>query len=449
MSRNRKKFLRRGKVGNNLQRRKRPPPPPPPPSPSPPVKGQRVEPVQIPEVTQEEYPTRSEPKERKEVRKVPAPRKGSQSRKPLPRKPSPRPFLKPPPPTKAQPSPQEERKKSRQVVTTPTTTTALYDDSFSFTGPEVTTESGLSYTDVGFDDDAASDEFRESDMPSKMPLDDGEDENQTPAPRLTSNSLREELKPRTVPPLRTLPLSPANRARTSSRASPTRSASLRLASNNENDDEDEEDDDDDDLLNDNRTPLSDTTEPPEILATTLSSLTIRPNSFMRARLQSQGQDSKRLTENSNLMFGDRLRNSNSNGNGNSNNANKDNEDNYDEIDDENEELNEDASNLSRKRRFEEFDSWEDDTGKDDDQLDTESSDKNPSVSPTSTTPSTVTSPLTTLKQETTTTSIPSTEAYELPISHHHHETRFRRFIVKPGRKIRLSDPGSLNLEPSI
>lgn len=324
-------------------------------------------------------------------------------------------------------------------MTTPSTTTIFYDDSATYTAPEITTESGLSYTDVGFDDDAASDEFRESDMPSKMPLDDGEDEyNQTPAPRLASNSLREELKPRTVPPLRILPLSPANRARSSS---PTRSASLRLASNNKNNEGEEEDDDDDDegddLLNDNRTPLADVTEAPDIVATTLSSLTVRPNSFMRARFQTEGNKNQ---QNSNLMFGDRLRSNNNNDNKNTGNRNID-EDNYDEIDDENEELSEDASSLSRRRRFEEFDSWEDETGKDD-HLDSESSDKNQSVSPTASTPSStspVTSPITTTSKEVPTT----TEKYELPISHH--EARFRRFIVKPGRKVRLLD-GSLNLE---
>ena len=106
-----------------------------------------------------------------------------------------------------------------QATPSISTTTILYDERATYTSPASSTPSSRGFddepnADIGFDDEGTA--FSEEDMPSKMPLDDDADYN--PSANLNSNSSNydeedEYNKPRTVPPVRSLPLSPANKAR--------------------------------------------------------------------------------------------------------------------------------------------------------------------------------------------------------------------------------------------
>ena len=118
-------------------------------------------------------------------------------------------------------NPQRSQYTGAAIQATPSvsTTTILYDERATYTSPASSTPSSRGFddepnADIGFDDEGTA--FSEEDMPSKMPLDDDSDYN--PSANLNSNSSNydeddEYNKPRTVPPVRSLPLSPANKAR--------------------------------------------------------------------------------------------------------------------------------------------------------------------------------------------------------------------------------------------
>ena len=114
-----------------------------------------------------------------------------------------------------------QRITSGSLQSTPavSTTTILYDERATYTSPASSTPSSRGFddepnADIGFDDEGTA--FSEDDMPSKMPLDDDSD---YPNANLKDNSTAtttndeddEYNKPRTVPPVRSLPLSPAIR----------------------------------------------------------------------------------------------------------------------------------------------------------------------------------------------------------------------------------------------
>lgn len=121
----------------------------------------------------------------------------------------------PPAPVK---SPQRPQYTAAALQSTPSvsTTTILYDERATYTSPASSTPSSLSYddqpnADIGFDDEGTA--FSEEDMPSKMPLDDDSDYPSANLKNSTTDDDDEYNKPRTVPPVRSLPLSPANKAR--------------------------------------------------------------------------------------------------------------------------------------------------------------------------------------------------------------------------------------------
>lgn len=118
-------------------------------------------------------------------------------------------------------SPQRSQFTAAALQSTPSvsTTTILYDERATYTAPASSTPSSRTFddepnADIGFDDEGTA--FSEEDMPSKMPLD---DESDYPSANLKSNFTVDEddeyNKPRTVPSVRSLPLSPANKARRS------------------------------------------------------------------------------------------------------------------------------------------------------------------------------------------------------------------------------------------
>lgn len=118
---------------------------------------------------------------------------------------------------------QQQRKSasSPAALQSPVVTTLLYDYRATFTTPSPLTATSRSYddpnADIGFDDESAA--FSEEDMPSKMPLDDDSDyaASLVPSSRLMAVNSSHEDRPHTVAPIRNLPLSPANRARSSGR----------------------------------------------------------------------------------------------------------------------------------------------------------------------------------------------------------------------------------------
>ena len=185
------------------------PPPPPPPAP-PAVKG-RPQPVY----------QRPSP--------VPAPVKGPPPPPPPP-PPQQQEYDEPEPqqPAKGRPAPQQQPRKSAsspaalQSLSPLRTTTLLYDEKATYATASPLRGSPRGYddpnADIGFDDESAA--FSEEDMPSKMTLDDDSDYAASPATALrfrASNSSMSRIRDNqshTVAPIRNLPLSPANRART-------------------------------------------------------------------------------------------------------------------------------------------------------------------------------------------------------------------------------------------
>ena len=118
------------------------------------------------------------------------------------------------------------------------TTTILYDERATYTNPVESVTRGYQdgpNADIGFDDESAA--FSEEDMPSKMPLDD-EPEYTNARLQVSNHSVSDEYnRPRTVAPIRNLPLSPANKARNH----PTREDEESGASGSSGDSEDYED----------------------------------------------------------------------------------------------------------------------------------------------------------------------------------------------------------------